>query len=148
MRLHRLLAAGCGAAALAVAAAPPPAATASSGPSAPVIHERFTLLPCPHRPRTTLQLEGCAEHRVLARDHAIDALNAKVDAKLRGTARAQFAAAAASWLSYRNGTCTAEASIYAGGSVQPIAYANCLASIDSSHIGELRLVLRALSPAG
>lgn len=148
MRLHRLLAAGCGTAALAVAAALPLSAAASPAPTAPVIHERFTLLPCPPKPRTTLQLEGCAEHRVLVRDRAIDALNAKVDARLRATARAQFGAASAAWLSYRNGTCTAEASIYSGGSVQPVAYANCLASIDGSHIGELRLVLRALSPAG
>ena len=113
-----------------------------------MVHEHFTLLPCPKNPRTTLQIEGCAEHRVLSIDRTIDALNAKAFARLGTAGRLAFTRAAADWLSYRDAECTSEASIYAGGSIQPVAYANCLVSIDSSHVRELHSALVALSPAG
>jgi uncharacterized protein YecT (DUF1311 family) len=124
-----------------------PAALASTS-SAPVIHEKFTLLACPSKPTTTVQIEGCAEHKVIAADKTIDGLNAKVFAKLKQDGRADFVAANSDWLAYRNQACTTEASIYDGGTIQPIAYANCLVSIDNSHIGELKTMLVALSPAG
>jgi uncharacterized protein YecT (DUF1311 family) len=147
MRLPRFLAVG-GAAAVAALGAPALPSAAASTSSAPVIHERFTLLPCPSKPRTTLQIEGCAEHRVVASDRMIDALNAKVFAKLGKTGRAAFTASTTDWLGYRNDNCTAQSSIYSGGSIQPVAYANCLVSIDGSHVAELKTMLTALEPAG
>ncbi len=114
----------------------------------PVVHEHFTLLPCPRNPRTTLQIEGCAEHRVLSIDRTIDALNAKAFARLGTSGRLAFIRANTDWLGYRDAECTSEASIYAGGSVQPVAYANCLVSIDSTHVRDLHSALVALSPAG
>jgi uncharacterized protein YecT (DUF1311 family) len=146
MRLHRILLA-CGAASFALCAGAASQSAAAS-PSAPVIHEKFTLLPCPSKPRTTLQLEGCAEHKVIATDRTIDSLNAKVFTKLRSAGQGAFVRANADWLAYRDAACTTEASIYSGGSIQPIAYANCLVSIDGSHVAELRQMLIALSPAG
>lgn len=148
MPSKRFLASACAATALTLGAvSTAPAATAASAP-APVIHERFTLLPCPSKPRTTLQIEGCAEHRVVALDRTIDSLNAKVFARLGRTGRAAFTAAATDWLGYRNGSCTAQSSIYRGGSIQPVAYANCLVSVDGSHVTELKTMLTALEPAG
>jgi len=114
----------------------------------PVLHEAFTPLACPKRPRSTLQIEGCAEHRVLGIDRSIDALNARAFARLGRAGRAAFVRANADWLAYRDAQCTSEASVYAGGSIQPVAYADCLVSIDSSHVRELRSALLALSPAG
>jgi uncharacterized protein YecT (DUF1311 family) len=147
MRLHRFPAAGCGAAALALACAVPLAAGAASKPAAPAVHEKFTPLPCPKRPASTRQIEGCAEHTVLAADKTIDALNKKVFARLREGGRATFIKTNADWVTYRAAACTTEASIYSGASIQPVAYANCLVSIDSSHVTELRKMLVALSPA-
>jgi uncharacterized protein YecT (DUF1311 family) len=146
MALHRYLVAGCVAAAVTLIALP--AAAGASATSAPVIHESFTLLACPKRPATTAQIEGCAEHRVLATDKTIDALNTKIFAKLRKAGRATFVKTNADWVTYRNAACATEASIYSGGSVQPVAYANCLVSIDNSHVTELKAMLVALSPAG
>lgn len=137
---------GCAAATLALGAGAP--AAAANKRSAPVIHENFTPLACPSKPRTTVQLEGCAEHKVLAIDRTIDGLNAKAFAKLGAGGRAAFITSNAAWVSYRDAACTAEASIYNGGSVQPVAYANCLVSIDSSHVSELKRVLLTVSLGG
>ncbi len=149
MRLRRLLPSAAGAAALALclgAQAAPSAAAATAAP--PTIQETFTPLACPHHPRTTLQLEGCAERRVTATDRTIDGLNARVFAKLRAAGRARLVQTNTAWLKYRDAACAVEASIYSGGSLQPVAYANCLVSIDSSHVAELKRMLLALSPAG
>jgi uncharacterized protein YecT (DUF1311 family) len=148
MPLQRLLAAVCGAGALALGVAALPSAAAASTSSAPVIHESFTLLPCPKKPSSTVQIEGCAEHRVVALDKGIDSLNARVFGRLHRSGRASFAKAASEWVSYRNDSCTAQASIYSGGTIQPVAYADCLVSIDSSHLSELKSMLTALEPAG
>ncbi len=95
-----------------------------------------------------MQLEGCAEHKVVALDKTIDALNAQIYRKLSRAGRASFITTNSDWVAYRNAACTTEASIYSGGSIQPVAYANCLVSFDGSHITELKVVLVALSPAG
>jgi uncharacterized protein YecT (DUF1311 family) len=148
MRLQRSLAAGCGAAALALSVIAPASAGAASSPSAPVIHEQFTLLACPQKPTTTVQIEGCAEHKIVATDKTIDALNAKIFTKLTKTGRADFIATNTDWVKYRNAACAAEASIYSGGTIQPVAYADCLVSIDASHVTELKTMVLALSPEG
>ena len=44
-----------------VAAAAVSSAQAGSTLKPPVIHEAFTVLPCPAHRQTTLALEGCAE---------------------------------------------------------------------------------------
>jgi uncharacterized protein YecT (DUF1311 family) len=148
MRLHRILAAACGAAALALSIIAPASAGAASSPSAPVIHEQFTLLPCPQKPTTTVQIEGCAEHKIIAADKTIDTLNTKIFAKLGKAGRAAFIQTNTDWVKYRDEACTTEASIYSGGSIQPVAYANCLLSIDGSHVTELKGMQLALSPGG
>ena len=147
MRPHRLLPIFVSAA-LALCAVTQTAQSAAVTSSAPVIHETFALLACPSKPKTTLQIEGCAEHRVVAIDKTIDALSVNIFAKLRSAGRRAYAEASADWLTYRNTECDAEASIYDGGSIQPVDYADCLIAIDRSHVGELRAMLVALSPAG
>ena len=147
MRLHRILLAACGAASFALCAGPASQSAAASL-SAPTIREKFTLLPCPSKPTTTVQIEGCAEHRVVAIDRRIDALNVRVFAKLSKSGRGEFTMTNADWVQYRDSACATEASIYGGGSIQPVAYATCLASIDGSHVVELKRMLIALSPGG
>ena len=141
--LHRFLAAGCVAAGLTFCGVASAAASA-----APVIHESFKLLPCNGHPTTTVQLEGCAEHKIVTLDKTIDGLNAQIYRKLSRAGRASFITTNKDWVLYRNAACTTEASIYSGGTIQPVAYANCLVNFDSSHITELRVVIVALSPAG
>jgi uncharacterized protein YecT (DUF1311 family) len=147
MRPNRLLAAGCATAGLALCAGLPASAGAAAT-SAPVIHESFTALPCPSKPTNTVQIEGCAEHKILAGDKQIDALNAKIFAKLTKSGRAGFITGSADWLKYRNTSCDAVASIYSGGTLEPVADANCDVSINTTHITELKQMMVSLSPEG
>jgi uncharacterized protein YecT (DUF1311 family) len=74
----------------------------------PGIRESFTVPPCTGKPgsRTTLELEGCAEHEILKTDKVIDALE-KTLFHLLGTeaARGDLIAAARAWLNYRHSDC-------------------------------------------
>jgi uncharacterized protein YecT (DUF1311 family) len=148
MNLHRILLAGTSTAAVVLAAAVPASVSAAGMPTAPVVHENFTPLACPHKPRTTVQLEGCAEHRVITIDRTIDTLNKTVFSKLNTAGRGEFVVTNRDWVNYRDTACVSESSIYSGGSLHPLAYANCLVSLDSSHVKELTSMLVAISPGG
>lgn len=114
---------------------------------APVIQERFTTLPCAGTParRTMLELEGCAEHQVLASDAQIDSLNNRIYARL-GTARARhdFVSGHNAWMSYRHAYCLSVADANAGGTLAPLDYITCVASLDASHVRRLDSFVGAL----
>jgi uncharacterized protein YecT (DUF1311 family) len=130
--------------AVAGAALSAPLASAASGP--PVIKEPFTPLPCPAHPKTTLQQEGCAEKAVLKTGAAINARAKKIYYKLKaGSPRTSFVNGEKAWLSYRRASCKAQASVYAGGSFQPVAYLRCEANRNKTHLGDLAELLRAVS---
>jgi uncharacterized protein YecT (DUF1311 family) len=150
MTPHRTLRAiGAAAAALALATGAQAAAFRAITPASLVIHERFTLLACPSKPSTTIQIEGCVEHRVISTDRTIDELNATIFAKFNSNvSRQAFVKANTAWVQYRDAICSTETTNYVNGSLAPIVYADCLVSIDHSHVGELRGMLKSLSPAG
>ena len=54
----------------------------------PAIHEPFTPLPCPIRPDTAIEVEGCQEMRILRTDRAID-VEARAIFRLLRTERAR-----------------------------------------------------------
>ena len=112
----------------------------------PVIHELFTPLPCPKDPGTTLELEGCSEKATLATDRAINAQAAAIFRLLRtAVARATFIRGEQEWLRYRLDSCTAEASGYAGGSLEPVAFGECTADRNRTHLTDLAGARKALS---
>jgi uncharacterized protein YecT (DUF1311 family) len=117
-------------------------AAAASGP--PVIHESFTLLPCPAKTKTTLDLEGCAEKGILATDNAINARVKTIWGLLAGSSRATFAGGEKAWLVYRRSSCAAEASSYTNGSERPVASAECERTRNKNHLKELAEVLAVL----
>jgi hypothetical protein len=49
-------------------------AGAASTLTPPVIKEKFTPLPCPKQPKSTVDQEACAEHQILTTDGQINAL--------------------------------------------------------------------------
>jgi uncharacterized protein YecT (DUF1311 family) len=111
----------------------------------PVVHERFTPLPCSAHATTTLAMEGCAEQRVLRGDRRIDALAATAFRLVHGVDnRAAFVAGERAWLRYRNASCTAEASKDDGGTLQPVAYGTCLAARNRTHAADLSALVRVL----
>jgi uncharacterized protein YecT (DUF1311 family) len=107
----------------------------------PVISERFTLLSCPAKPVSTVDLEGCAEHRIVRLDKAINEIVAVTFAQLRresGSAASRFAMGERAWLRYRGAVCASRADIYLGGSAAPVVFANCVANKNAAHLRDLR----------
>lgn len=121
------------------------AATAAGAPTPPVIHEPFTPLPCPLHPDTTVDIEGCQEHRILRTDRAIDNDVKAILGLLRTTdARASFVAGEQDWLRYRRRSCAAEATVYAGGSGAPVAYLSCTVRRNRTHLADLGAMKKTL----
>lgn len=130
-----LLATGC-----ASKHAPPQRAMSEQRPTLPKIRERFTLLPCPRKGRargTTLGIEGCYEHEIVRTDAKITARSRRIFAALTPAGRKAFARAERAWLAHRESFCTARASIYAGGSAQPLVFAACVVRMNRAHLDRL-----------
>jgi uncharacterized protein YecT (DUF1311 family) len=117
----------------------------------PVIHESFTLLPCTGAPatRTTLELEGCAEHRIVADDVQINALSRQIFAALfDGAARGRYVAAARAWLAYRQADCQSMSDVYEGGTLAAVVDAQCQAARDDQRVKDLRAFHANLTSTG
>ena len=111
----------------------------------PVIHEAFTLLPCPAKQVSTLDSEGCAEHAIVRLDHRIDGLARQIFGRIRTQdGRVAFVRSEARWLAYRRGSCEAAASKYAGGTLAGVVDAQCQADRSRTHVGDLTDLLQTL----
>ncbi len=104
----------------------------------PVIHEKFTSLPCPKQHAySTLAMEGCAEQSILKTDKQINAEAALIFKLLPASYRAGFVRSEHSWLAYRNGTCEAQSGKYAGGTAAGVIAATCVADTNREHLRDL-----------
>jgi uncharacterized protein YecT (DUF1311 family) len=111
----------------------------------PVVHEPFTLLPCPRHAVTTLDMEGCAEHAIVRTDATINALARQIFGLLEtADGKRAFVRSEARWLAYRRDSCAAEASKYAGGTLSPLLDAQCQADRSATHVRDLRSLARTL----
>jgi uncharacterized protein YecT (DUF1311 family) len=123
-------------------------AAAPTGVKPPVISEGFTLLPCPAHPKTTIDLEGCAEHRLVRSDRAINervrAIFALLGRRRSAAARARFVRGETAWLVYRRAVCASRADVYEGGSAGPLAAAECQADRNAGHLRDIEAFERAL----
>jgi len=114
-------------------------------PQPPVIRESFTVLPCPAHPVSTVDLEGCAERALLRSNRAINARAKTNFGLLRSkAARTTFIRGERSWLEYRRSSCSAQASVYSGGSAQPLAFLQCEVNRNRTHLAELAQMERWL----
>jgi uncharacterized protein YecT (DUF1311 family) len=126
-------------AALAAAHAGPPPAARVAVVTPPTIHERFTLLPCPSRPQTTLGLEGCAEHDIVRADKQIDgAVRVLFGLLPDDSARRDLAAAQRAWLAYRLADCSSMSDKYEHGTLAGVVAANCTAARSRRRLADLR----------
>src|SRR5262245_16403932 len=106
----------------------------------PVISEQFTLLPCPAKPKSTIDFEGCAEHRIVRSDEAINGLVGRIFARLRSDSNAaarRFVRSEQAWVTYRWSGCQSRADIYEGGSAAGIVFAECVARRNAAHLSDL-----------
>ncbi len=138
----RVLKCTLAAAATVVAAAPADAFSVHAIKlSPPVIHESFTVLPCAGAPgdRSTVDEEGCAEQQILRSDETIDVLNESIFAKLAGDpARRRFIAGHKAWIAYRHAYCLSLSDVFEGGTEAGVIDADCVASVNSQHVRDLR----------
>jgi uncharacterized protein YecT (DUF1311 family) len=112
----------------------------------PVIGEAFTPLPCPKNPQTTVALEACAERAILTTNREVNAQATVIFRLLKSQrARVTFNQGEAAWLEYRGSSCTTEASLYDGGSAQPVAYADCISARNRTQLRDLAELKATLS---
>ena len=108
-------------------------------PSPPVIHESFTAMPCPKEPISTLDMEGCIEHKLLATDRKIDRLDKKLFESLRGAgAQRHFVAGHRAWLTYRRTDCEGIWERAEEGTIYPLLAGNCEVARNQQRIADLR----------
>jgi uncharacterized protein YecT (DUF1311 family) len=123
-------------------------AFAASTPSAPTITEPFTPLPCSGTAghQTTIQIEGCAEQRVLSTDRHIDQLTAEALTAFHDHPRQQrLLAAHNAWLTYRKALCTSFAEVFKGGTAAPIEDADCEITVNRQQITNLKALIGDLT---
>jgi uncharacterized protein YecT (DUF1311 family) len=120
-----------------------PLAPAAGGP--PVIREPWTPLPCRSQAQTTVEIEGCLERAVGRSDRLIDTKAAVIFGLLRRRSdRAAFVEGEQAWLRYRHRSCTATASVYRGGSAEPVAFLRCEQQRNRRHLADLADTARSL----
>jgi uncharacterized protein YecT (DUF1311 family) len=141
-RAHRAFQLVTAACALGVVAAVADGQTARVRPAklaAPVIREQFTPLPCPKHPQSTLELEGCAELRIVRADKHIDGVVSALFALLPDDrARSRLAAAQRAWLAYRSADCASMSDKYQGGTFAGVAAAYCTGDRSVQRLKDLR----------
>jgi uncharacterized protein YecT (DUF1311 family) len=126
-----VLATGCGSSAKKTSSTP----VAPLKP--PVIPVKFTPLPCPKHAYSTIDMEGCSERATLKTDKQINTQVATIFKLLIPSARADFVRSERSWLAYRNGSCEAESSKFAGGTAEPVEFGYCLSDASAEHLHDL-----------
>jgi uncharacterized protein YecT (DUF1311 family) len=105
----------------------------------PIIREPWTPMRCPAHPVSTIDMEACLEKAVTRSDREINASVAKIFFLLHRSAdRGAFVRAERQWLQYRRQSCSAEASVYRGGSAQPVAFLACEKRRNIRHLADLR----------
>ncbi|MCU1363033.1 MAG: hypothetical protein JWM55_861 [Acidimicrobiaceae bacterium] len=111
-------------------------ALAATTPKPPFITEHFTRLPC--NKNTTIGLEGCAEDHLLKADARLNQQVATVFELFRTHAqKLEFVTAETSWFAFRKDDCRSLAAIYEGGSIAPLAYAECEVRDDVARSADL-----------
>lgn len=94
----------------------------------------------------TAELSFCASQRLEAADAALnDAYGAAVaEARAHGAAQeAMLREAQRAWVAFRDLACSAEASLYEGGTIQPMIGTDCKARLTAARTADLRLYTEA-----
>jgi uncharacterized protein YecT (DUF1311 family) len=140
LSLLAILVAGCGTSVPSVSSL-----AAGSKLEPPVIKETFTPLPCPAKPTSTLEFEGCAEKQTLKTDAQIDATVRVVFGLLDDdAARGHLVKGERAWLAYRQASCLSLSDRYAGGTLAPVEFGQCAVARNKTHLSEVKAFERRL----
>jgi uncharacterized protein YecT (DUF1311 family) len=144
---------GCSSSSSGGATTPTTTPSVTSSPSTaadalPTIPEAFTLLPCPAgTPQTTLAMEGCAEHRIVALDKQVTDTAQAVYAGLQtDLAKQRLVASQTAWIARRHAVCLRASNAYAGGTLSPVVFATCEVGQDRRRLVVLSALQGSASP--
>jgi uncharacterized protein YecT (DUF1311 family) len=148
-----LVVGGCSSSSSGAATTPTTTPSVTSSPSSagnalPTIPEAFTLLACPAgTPQTTLAMEGCAEHRIVALDKQVTDTAQAVYASLQtASAKQHLVASQTVWIARRRAVCLRASNAYAGGTLSPVVFANCEVRQDRRRLVLLSALQGSASP--
>jgi uncharacterized protein YecT (DUF1311 family) len=85
---------------------------------------------------TQLDMNICADKQFQAADAELNRVYKQIMSKAENDPKLK--AAEVSWLKYRDDNCAYEASMYEGGSMQPMVYSFCLERMTKARAAELR----------
>ncbi|HEX8335902.1 MAG TPA: lysozyme inhibitor LprI family protein [Pyrinomonadaceae bacterium] len=100
--------------------------------------------PCAPEAQRSPQLMACAERKFKEATAELKRARDEMYADLGSRSRAKFRAAERLWLGYRKSNCDAEASIYEGGTIQPLIQLQCMARVTRERAGELKAQVQKL----
>jgi len=116
-------------------------ATATPGARAQTVSEED---PCAPEAQRSPQLVACAERQYREAAAGLKRVRAAIYADLEPRSRVKFRAAERRWLGYRKSNCETEASIYEGGTIQPLIQLRCMTRVTLARAGELKAQIQTL----
>jgi uncharacterized protein YecT (DUF1311 family) len=87
---------------------------------------------------------ACAAKELRAAEAELKQVSARLTTNMEAPPRLRMRQAGRAWLRYRKSNCDAEASIYEGGTIQPLIRTRCMARLTRARAEELRAQLKTL----
>jgi uncharacterized protein YecT (DUF1311 family) len=112
---------------------------------APVLRARGQSAVDPCTEGTSPQQLACAGRELKAATDQLKRARAELFEVLEPRPRLKLRAAERLWLSYRKSNCEAEASVYEGGTIQPLIRLRCMARVTRERAAELKAQSQTLS---
>lgn len=100
--------------------------------------------PCAPEAQRSPQLMACAERKFREATAELKRVRAQLYADFEPRLRVKFRAAERRWLSYRKSNCDTEASIYEGGTIQPLIQLRCMTRVTLARADELKAQIQEL----
>ena len=100
--------------------------------------------PCAPEAQRSPQLMACAERKFKEAAAELKRVRAELYEDFEPRSRVKFRAAERLWLGYRKSNCDAEASIYEGGTIQPLIQLRCMTRVTLERAGELEAQIQTL----
>ena len=94
--------------------------------------------PCDPEAQRSTQLLACAERKFKEAAAGLKRARDEFYSDLAPRSRVKFRAAERAWLGYRKSNCDAEASVYEGGTIQPLIHLRCMTRVTLERADELK----------
>lgn len=100
--------------------------------------------PCAPEAQRSPQLMACAERKFKEATADLKRVRDEWYSDLEPRSRVKFRAAERLWLGYRKSNCDAEASVYEGGTIQPLIQLRCMTRVTLARTDELKAQIQEL----